>query len=195
MQGIRSLTRRRSRLVSKKQIFGTSRPALYDYGNISAQNLRSARMSVSVALPQLTADMRPDYQDDRRHRARQTRLEERQAAARADSRAVMNRKGIRAVWALLALGLLAVLLLAAWIPGRLQANEYQRRVMRLQAQISDLDENCLALQREYESRVAELNIGYQAVEIGMISGKGVKPVDLYVPEGAVLEPASSFLGQ
>ncbi len=178
----RGSRRVRSHLVSERRRLSELKDV-----ELTAQR-PGARVSMSVSLPQIDAAMRPIYQEDTRHSARASRLQARQRQEIATRAKNVEAAGAKGLWVMIGAAVLCVLLLCLWLPGRLQVAEANARVRRLRSQITEAEAECEALTAEYEALVEDQNLGLQAVEIGMISSKGVAPIELRVPEGAVLEP-------
>ena len=152
---------------------------------------RQGAMSFGIELPQLAPDMSPIYREIPRRETRSSRMaDERRRIAEREA-PLYCRDGVRASAALMAVVVLALVLTLAWSVDRREYRAAHRRCVQLEARIDDVDRRFVSLQQEYETRAANIDIGYEAVDLGMISSKGAVKIPLYTPENAQITRAST----
>lgn len=161
---------------------GMAQPQMRD------QDLRTARISVAVPLPELDARMRPvrsGVQPVRTTRMDRLR-EEMQRQQRREGRWV-TAEGARGLVVFIALLVLAAVLMGIWINARYQANLAAAQNLELVAHIQELESTKANLQQKLEEKTAGIVVGYNAVEIGMMNPQNAEIQRLTVPDGAVLQ--------
>ncbi len=182
--------RKRSRLVSDAlRRFG--KKETLDYGAVADANLRGSRMNVSFDLPDLTADWTPVYHVAERRTTRVDRSQARAAYEKERTVALVGRGGMqgRLFLILTACILTLIFIVVGANAGDIRAAS--RRIKSIESRIADVDRQCDALREQYDAKAASVDVGYRAVDLGMISSKGVSMVMLYAPDDAVMTPSSA----
>ena len=152
------------------------------------QDLRTARISIAVAMPELDARMQPVRSEARPARAtRMARLNAEMEQQRRREGRWVTAEGVRGLAVLLVMILLAASLLSIWINARYQANLAAGANLELVAQIQELEAEKAQLQQKLQEETAGIVVGYKAVEIGMINPQNAEIQRLTVPDGAVLQ--------
>ena len=172
----------------QQRIRGIRNPREY----VADTALRRSRMTFGISLPEMGADMRPIYDGTARCATRRNAL----AAQRRENaeRAVpaVNRTGARGTVAMAGLLVLALILLIIWGSGRAELNRERGRIRETETRISSITAQCETLQRQVETRTAEIDVVYSAVGRGMISAQGTRSINIEVTGDAVIRPAENL---
>lgn len=184
------LVRRRSRYHGERRkvagLFTTDR---IDYGRKAARGVYESQFSVHVELPDLDASGRPIYsQEVRRTGRRDRRSAERAREAQIAEPPVDRKRGIRADVALVVLAVMLATLGTAWLIDRSSMSATSKKISELQARIVRTQDLITDKEEEYSAAAASVDVGYAAIDLGMISTKGSSKIYLYAPEEAVMGP-------
>lgn len=165
-----------------------------DYGKVSARNIRSERMTSSVDLPFMDADAIYDANTmgvERRRNRRSDRHHE--AVGRHDTGRVpaVGHEGMSGPAACVALVCLIAVLGVVCLVGRSNVIEAGKKANDLQRRIEEIGLINEGLETQLAVSASEVNVGYEAVQMGMISAKGVDVIYLSAPESANMKLAGS----
>ena len=188
MMTVQRTLRRRSRLVGVSGSGVSRRVGGFSYGQVAEQNLRGERISFGIDLPDMSPDMKPIYYAPERRTERQDRLMARRAWEKEREVPCVSRSGLRGSVAVALCGLLLFVFLVAWANDRGTVRATARRVRTLETRIAAVENKCAELQEQYDLAAAGLDVGYRAVDLGLISAKGVPMIQLYAPENAWTKP-------
>lgn len=188
------------RLFKRKARFMWQGMKPYNYGKVAYQNLRGERMTCSAYVP-IMEDDQGAYTPlgsvpDQPARPRRRRAERHPAVSSRDTSRIraVSRDGVRGTAALMALMLLTCALGAACLVDYSQVLEAGKRVSRIQDRIDAISLRNEELEMELAMSAAEVNVSYQAVQLGMISARGVNVIYLTAPENANMIPSTSANG-
>ncbi|MBQ8312472.1 MAG: hypothetical protein IJX84_04625 [Clostridia bacterium] len=158
-----------------------------DYGKVAARNIRSERMTSSVELPfmedasvfdanTMGVERRRNRRSDRHH----------EAVGRHDTgRApAVGHEGMSGTAACVALVCLIAVLGVTFLVGRSNVIEAGKKANELQQRIEEIGLMNEGLETQLAVSASEVNVGYEAVQMGMISAKGVDVIYLNAPEAA-----------
>lgn len=172
----------------QQRIRGIRNPREY----VSDTALRRSRMTFGISLPEMGADMRPVYDGTARCATRRNALAaQRQASAERVIPAV-SKTGARGTVAAAGLLVLALILLIIWCGGRAELNRERGRIRETETRINSISSQCESLQRQVETRTAEIDVVYSAVGRGMISAQGTRSINIEVSGDAVIRPADTL---
>lgn len=159
----------------------------HDYGNVASRNLRDKGFHIRYDLPDLDAYGRRVGAEPQRHTARQDRLAKRRREQRELVVPAISRDGMRLSTAITCAVVMAVLL------GGISLWDYAARVgtcnkliAENQVKLEDARAQVTDLEEELAVAKADINVGYRAVGLGMISTKSTSKIRLYAPEDAVM---------
>ena len=180
-----------ARVFKRKTHFAWDGLKPYSYGKVADKNLRGERMTCSAYVPQMQDDGVYYYANpipDQPARPRRRRSERRNAVGRQDTGRIrlISRDGMKGTAACVMLAVLVCTLGIASLVGRSQVIEAGKRVSDMQSRIEAVTRRNEELETELAVSAAEVNVSYQAVQMGMISAKGVKVIYLTAPEDANL---------
>lgn len=198
MMRILCLLKRKTHLVGADSKHG-------DYGRVSTRNIRVERMTSSVYLPFMDdmPEEERDYADPRNlYAARRVRRSDRHHAAVGSHDTgrirTVSREGIRGVTACVLLTFLACSLGVAYLVDRSHVIEAAKEVSRMETAYEELSRKNADLERQLADRASEVNVGYEAAQMGMISARGVDVIYLSAPADANLtlsNTSSALVGE
>ncbi|MBP3637860.1 MAG: hypothetical protein J6K13_09940 [Clostridia bacterium] len=160
-----------------------------DYGKVSARNIRSERMTSSVQLPFMEEASIYDANTMGVERRRQRRSDKyHPAVGNYDTGRVfpVSRDGISGPAACLALVCIIVILGVACLVDRSHVIEVSKQVSAMESRIEEIGLVNEGLETQLAVSASEVNVGYEAVQMGMISAKGVDVIYLSAPESAYM---------
>lgn len=187
MLPIPRIFKRRARFVG--QGFRTG-----NYAKPAPRALRCERMTSSVDLPFMEPESIFDASTmgtARQHARRSDRY--RPAVSTHDTGRVpaVGHEGMSGPAACAALMCLIAVLGIACLVGRSGVIEAGKKANDLQKRIEDVTLSNESLETQLAISASEVNVGYEAVQLGMISAKGVDVIYLSGPDDAVLKLAGS----
>lgn len=187
------------RIFKRKSHFAWDGLKPHSYGKVADKNLRGERMTCSAYLPMMQDDGAYCYSNpipDQPARPRRRRADRHAAVGRYDTARIrlVSRDGVKGTAACVMLAVLFVTLGVCSLVGRSQVLETTQRVSDMQARIASVTQRNEELETELAVSAAEVNISYQAVQMGMISAKGVNVIYLTAPEDANLILSTSGTG-
>lgn len=188
------------RLFKRKARFMWQGMKPYDYGKVANKNLRGERMTCSAYVPMMQDDqgayMPLGSVPDQPARPRRRRADRRPVVSSRDTGRIraVSRDGMRGTAALMALMMLVCVLGAACLVDYSQVLEAGKRVSRIQDRIDAISLRNEELETELALSAAEVNVSYEAVQLGMISARGVSVIYLTAPENANMIPSASVSG-
>lgn len=161
-----------------------------DYGKVAARNIRSERMTSSVELPFMNAEGIFDANTmgvERRRNRRSDRHHN--AVGRHDTGRVpaVGHEGMSGPAACAALVCLIAVLGVIFLVGRSNVIEVGKKANELQQRIEEIGLINEGLETQLAVSASEVNVGYEAVQMGMISAKGVDVIYLSGPEAAEIK--------
>lgn len=159
-----------------------------DYGKVAARNIRSERMTSSVELPFMNAEGIYDANTMGVERRRSRRSDKyHNAVGRYDTgRApAVGHEGMSGPAACAALVCLIAVLGVIFLVGRSNVIEVGKKANELQQRIEEIGLINEGLETQLAVRASEVNVGYEAVQMGMISAKGVDVIYLSGPEAQI----------
>lgn len=191
------------RLLKRKSHFVWDGNKPHGYAKVADRNLRGERMTCSAYVPQMLDDGVYYYANpipDQPARPRRRRSERRNAISSRDTGRIrlVSRDGVKGTLACVIMAALVCTLGIACLVGRSQVIEAGKRVNNVQARIDAVSLRNEELETELAVSAAEVNVSYEAVQMGMISAKGVNVIYLTVPENANLilsNSGSGFIGE
>lgn len=172
--------KRKARFVGQGFVAG-------DYGKVSARNIRSERMTSSVSLPFMEDDAIYDANTMGVERRRNRRSDKyHPAVGTHDTGRIppVSRDGLSGPAACVALVCLISLLGIACLVDRSNVIEAGKRVSTMETRIEEMGLINEGLETQLAVSASEVNVGYEAVQLGMISAKGVDVIYLSAPEAA-----------
>lgn len=179
-----NIPRRRARLSGEeRKLMGVFPVQHFDFGAQASRNLYGDGIRLKYDLPDLDAHGVACYNVPLEHSTRRERLMQRRAEEN-----VRPEGGLHAATAALALLTVAVLLGGVWLVNRAAMTASGKHVSALQVSIDDIRSELTDLEEEYTTAAAGVDVGYEAVSLGMISTKGSARIYLHAPEDAVLGP-------
>lgn len=187
--------RRRSRLVSEEHtIHRFLSSQHFEYGGVQARDVRSVNMNVSrgAAMLEQGGDSRVLEARVSRRTDTQEHLRK-QAKVKSVQVACISKKGIRTSSALIALIMLVMALTGAFIFTQVQVSKQQRMLDSLRMSIERSTQRNDRMREEYETAAAEMNIAYNAKDLGLVSSKSLPVTRLYAPQDAQISPADNAL--
>ncbi len=179
--------KRRARYVNSQHKRG-------NYGKVSPQAKRGERLSSSVDLPFMDAESVYDASTMGTGRQRVRRSDKyRPAIGTHDTGRVpaVGHEGMSGPAACAALMCLIAVLGIACLVGRSGVIEAGKKANDLQKRIEDVTLSNEGLETQLAISASEVNVGYEAVQLGMISAKGVDIIYLSGPDDAVLRLAGT----
>ena len=187
------------RIFKRKSHFAWDGIKPYSYGKVADKNLRGERMTCSAYVPQLQDEGVYYYANpipDQPARPRRRRSERHSAVGSHDTGRIrlIGREGVKGTLACVMLAVLICTLGIAGLVGRSQVIEAGKRVNDMQSRIEAVNRRNEELETELALSAAEVNVSYQAVQMGMISAKGVNVIYLTAPEEANLILSASGSG-
>lgn len=191
------------RLLKRKSHFAWDGNKAHRYGKMTELNRRGERMTCSAYVPEMLDDGVYYYANpipDQPARPRRRRSERRNAVSSRDTGRIrlVSRDGMKGTLACVVMAALVCTLGIACLVGRSQVIEAGKRVNNVQARIDAVTLRNEELETELAVSAAEVNVSYQAVQMGMISAKGVNVIYLTAPENANLilsGSGSGFVGE
>ena len=177
------------RIFRRKAHFAWTDMKPYSYGKVAGRNLRGERMTCSAYLPELRGDEGYGYANpipDQPARPRRRRAERHSAIGRNDTARIrmISRDGVKGSVACVMLAALFCALGLMCLVGRSQVLDTAKRVNDMQSRIESVTRRNEELETQLAMSAAEVNVSYQAVQMGMISSKGVNVIYLTAPENA-----------
>lgn len=177
--------KRKARFVGTGYGFG-------DYGKVSARNIRAERMTSSVSLPFMDEDpcTPPAYGagtmgvSPRRRVQRSDRYQPAVGSHDTGCVPAISRDGVSGSMACVLLVCLIFSLGVAYLVGRSQVIEAGKRVSSMESRIEDITQMNEELETQLAASASEVNVGYEAVQLGMISARGVDVIYLNAPDDA-----------
>lgn len=160
------------------------------YGKVSARNIRSERMTSSVELPFMDGDAIYDASTMGVQRRRSRRTDRYvPAVGKHDTGRVppVGREGLSGPAACVALVCLIAVLGTICLVGRSNVIEAGKKAASLESRIEEIGLKNESLEKELALSASEVNVGYEAVQMGMISAKGVDVIYLRAPEAANMQ--------
>ena len=159
-----------------------------DWGRVATANLRMERFSVSphVYLPDATLDRdaSPLYnglgmgRNPRSQRHRQTM----NAPVGRNDVPVVSSTGMRKNAGIAAVAIFCFLLGVMFLIRVSDMTELSKSVSSLRASITRTQQENAELENQMAQLCSEVNVGYEAAKLGMISAKGVDVIYLIAPE-------------
>lgn len=165
-----------------------------DYGKVATRNLRSQRMTSSVELPFMDAEAIYDASTmgvSHRRSRRSDKYHPPVGAYDTGRAPAVGREGLTASAACLTLVCLFSLLGIIFLVGRSNVIEAGKKADDIQRRIDEVILVNEGLETQLALTASEINVGYEAVQMGMISAKGVDVIYLNGPEAAELELTGS----
>ena len=180
-----------ARIFKRKSHFAWDGCKPYSYGKVADKNLRGERMTCSAYVPEMLDDGVYYYANpipDQPARPRRRRSERHAAVGSHDTGRIrlVSRDGIQGTLACTLLAVMICTLGIAGLVGRSQVIEAGKRVSDMQSRIESVTRRNEELETELALCAAEVNVSYKAVQMGMISAKGVNVIYLTAPEDANL---------
>ena len=182
--------RNRSRLVGGSVNLIGKRSA-FDYGAVADGRMRGSRVNVDFDLPELSADWQPVYHRAAKRTTRVDRNQARQAYEKERTVALVSSGGMQGKLFLTLFAVILVLIGTVLSADARDIREASARINSIERRIADVDRQREALREQYEQKAASVDVGYAAVDLGMISSKGVSMVMLYAPDNAMMAPNST----
>ncbi len=158
------------------------------FGYVSDRDLNRSRMTFGVELPDFDADMNPVFGGREAHSERRRRLDDERTATEESYAEPVSRDGLRGTIALGAMLLLVIALFGIWFSNRAPYRATMRRIAGINGRLSKIEEEYAYQERNYLRDAESFDVGYRAVDQGMISAKGYNKVEITVPQNAVLTP-------
>lgn len=158
-----------------------------DYGKVVARNIRSERMTSSVDLPFMEDASIYDAKTmgvERRRTRRSDKYHPAIGSHDTGRNRPVSRDGLSGTAACVALVCLISLLGIACLVNRSNVIETSKRISTLESRISEITLVNEGLETQLAVSASEVNVGYEAVQLGMISAKGVDVIYLSAPEAA-----------
>lgn len=167
-----------------------------DYGKVAARNIRAERMTSSVSVPFMEDPCGAVYSAD-------TMGVERRKVRRSDKYKpaigthdmgripAVGREGLSGPAACVVIVSLICILGVACLVDRSHVIEAAKRVSILESRIEEMNRTNADLETEVAVTASGLNVGYEAVQMGMISAKGVDVIYLNAPERANMTLANA----
>lgn len=166
-----------------------------DYGKVAPRALRGERMTSSVELPFMDAESVFDASTMGATARQRNRRSDRYRPAigtHDTGRApAVGHEGMSGPAACAALVCLISVLGIACLVGRSGVIEAGKKADDLQRRIEEVSLTNEGLETQLAITASEVNVGYEAVQLGMISAKGVDVIYLTGPDGADLKLAGS----
>ena len=145
------------------------------------------RLRSFISAPVLGADMRVVIEDTD-HSTRTDRLHKRRQESRSRIHRAWGTDGIRTD---LAYGIcigLAVLLAVILLYGRINVWGLAIQNRDANTKLNTTKAKCVELRDEIDAAEKEIFVGYEAVDIGLVSDIGVRKETLVAPLGAIVNP-------
>jgi len=161
-----------------------------DYGKVVTRNIRAERMTSSVSLPFMEdAYGASVYSADtmgvsRRKTRRSDKYQPAVSSHDTGRIPAVGREGLSGAAACVAIVTLICVLGVACLVDRSHVIEAAKRVSILESRIEEMNRTNAELETEVAMTASGLNVGYEAVQMGMISAKGVDVIYLSAPEAA-----------
>lgn len=158
-----------------------------DYGKVAARNIRSERMTSSVSLPFMEDATVYDANTMGVERRRVRRSDKYHPAIGShDTGRIrpVSRDGLSGAAACVALVCLISLLGVACLVDRSNVIETSKRISSMESRIEEITLINEGMETQLAVSASEVNVGYEAVQLGMISAKGVDVIYLSAPESA-----------
>lgn len=165
------------------------------------QSRRAEVMSFSVDLPEYSdvrGAMAPVYVADRYARPQTTWTQPGQQPVNIDTERreapLISLDGMRVGAALILLAVVGVILLGIWSMSFRQLLETNAMIDANRSRIDEINRNCAEVETRIAASASEINVPISAVEMGMVSAKGVKVIYLNVPASATFgNPAMGMM--
>ena len=149
------------------------------------------RMHSAVASPVLGPDMKVTYQRTGNN-ARTEQLADRRAQEKSKVRDVYNGEGIRASIAYSIWLCMALVLGVIFLYGRLNIIGTEMQNSQMRTTLAKTQSECVKLRADIEEKEENIFVGYQAVDIGLVSDIGVEKQKLCAPLDANLMLPGSY---
>lgn len=181
------------RVFKRKARFVGEGFRLGDYGKAAPRVLRGERMTSSVELPFMDAEhvfdvstmgVTPRRRRSDKYRPAVSNYETGRAPA-------VGNEGMSGSAACAALVSLITVLGIVFLVGRSNVIEAGKKANELQRRIEEMTLINEGLETQLAMTASEVNVGYEAVQLGMISAKGVDVIYISGPEQADLKLAGS----
>ena len=183
----------RSQFVdSEGQVYKKSKARRIAYGGAPLRDLRSEPISVSGGAARAarggdsrSLDTRREryYDEDGRFR--------RQRSYQPIQR--VTKQGLRRDVAYTAIALALVVMVGLCVVQHLRVSEQDSKNAALRTSVSRSVERTAQLRTQYEEASSELNIAYNAKDLGLVSSKSLPVTKLYAPMDAQVSPADREL--
>ena len=145
------------------------------------------RLRSLISSPVLGPDMRAVIEDND-HSTRTDRLHKKRQESRSRIHPMWGREGIRTDLAnKICLGI-GVVLLMIFLYGRINIWGLGMQNRENNSKLNAAKAMCVELRSEIEEAEKEIFVGYEAVDIGLVSDIGVRKETLVAPVGAIVNP-------
>lgn len=170
------------------------RPAASRFGYVQDNSVRRERMTLQADLPGRGGNMRPEAMAAPRVRRTELQAQE-EERIRREAVPMFSRQGVRASTAMVLLVVVSLTLLALWSGNRSQVRAAQARISLIERRITSVTQDCFTVEERCREAAAKIDVGYQAVNQGMISAKGARKVYLTIPSNVISTPFSATVAQ
>ncbi len=164
-------SRRSVRRIDKRAYYSSR-------GTAPGERLRS-----SVGSPEIGPDMRATYQGGD-HAARMDQLHARREAQARKIKALYGPDGLRSSFAHGIWIFMGIVFLMIILTGRLEIVNIQIRNRQMEINVRDVKTKCTQLSNDIAAKETGIFVGYEAVDIGLVSDIGVEKQTLVAPEDA-----------
>lgn len=168
-----------------------------DYGKVSVRNIRSERMTSSVSLPFMDDAPTSSIYDantmgvERRRQRRSDKYHPAVGSHDTGRIRPVSRDGLSGPAACVALVCLIAVLGIACLVDRSHVIEASKHISDMESRIEEIGLINEGLETQLAVSASEVNVGYEAVQLGMISAKGVDVIYLSAPESANMTLANT----
>ena len=189
-------SRKKARFVAdERSTFLHLKKNRFEYGGVPQRDVRSTHMSVSggaALVENQGIDNRPLDSRVKRNYDEQGRfVKHRSGMVNPVNR--LSREGIRKSTALGLTAAIVLVLLCMAVFSFSQISAQESTLRSLRVNIARYQERNDSLREQYESAQSELNIAYNAKDLGLVSSKSLSVTRLYAPMNAQISPADSLV--
>ena len=178
--------RRNARLVNEEVWIGSMHVGNRANYHIVRPVHQGDRMHASVSAPTLGPDMRRVSEGSGRD-GRVQRMQRRRLFREEVS--MLGADGIRASLAYAIMIVALLILVVTFSIGRYQVIRENMANGVMEAKLNETAQQCVILTGKLKAAEEEVAVGYQAVDLGLVSNNGANKIELYAPADAVLGPS------